>query len=99
VIERHRPLWDLYCSLLTGRTDAEIAADCDREIKVRIELLTVQPTTLAGCAALIRYVNGVANSTDESDGLFCEWYEPISGPAAVFLDRMADMIERTAAQS
>jgi hypothetical protein len=54
-------------------------------------LLSTTPTTKAGCVALLRYIESLA---DVADGLpFAEWQENIAGPGATLFGRIADTLE------
>ena len=55
------------------------------------------PTTLAGCAAMLRYVEAYTVREDDTySQLFSDWFEPVSGPAATLLGRLAAVIEPAA---
>jgi len=66
------------------------------EMNTLAGLLATTPTTLAGCAAMLRYVGEFANSEEENP-LFGNFTDPISKPAATLLGRIAAVIEQAGA--
>jgi hypothetical protein len=61
------------------------------------ELLAMTPVTLAGCAAMMRYVEAYLRDEDYNRNLFSEWADPWSEPGATLLSRLAAVIEQAGA--
>jgi hypothetical protein len=94
-IEQHRAADAAYDDALERGADEAIKdARQQREGKTLIALLQTQPTTLAGCLAVLRYV---ANWTENNDAaLFDGWSDPHRSAAAAFLPMIAATIEAIA---
>jgi hypothetical protein len=86
-IERHRA------------ADAAWAADVDNDRRHKAEgraivaLLKTQPTTLAGCAALLRYIGEIGPGHHDA-ALFKSWTDPWRSAGAAFPVMIAEAIER-----
>ena len=63
------------------------------------ELAAARPTTVAGCIALLRYIQIIEDRYDSRKdyGLFCYCGDHVSGPASDMLSRIADALERAVA--
>ena len=85
-IERHRA------------ADAAWAADVDNRRKHKAEgvamvaLLKTQPTTLEGCAAVLRYMGEIGTGHHEA-ALFQTWAKPWKSAGAAFPAMIAEAIE------
>jgi hypothetical protein len=68
---------------------------CEVAINALAELLATTPTTIAGCAALLRHVeNLTGKGSFEQGGLFEDWCEEIEEPAKSLLSRVAATLDR-----
>lgn len=80
-----------------GRLDDRVRQELyNRATDALAALVKTTPTTMAGCIALLRYLE---IATDEGSGLLGVWQEHISGPAANLLSRIAAILETQEAQS
>jgi len=86
-IERHRA------------ADAAWAAKVDDDMLqtaegvAMVDLLKTQPTTLAGCAEVLRYMGEIGTGHHEA-ALFKSWTEPWRSAGAAFPAMIAEAIER-----
>jgi len=93
-IERHRQLYAAHG--VACETDDEDAANaaCDAAFSALAELVALTPTTLAGCAAMLRYVQHVTDADNTgSEGQLFAGYARVEPAAADLLLRLADRIE------
>ena len=100
-IEAHRAACELVRAMGNTDYDEDAFDALNSAVSDRLaELLATTPTTLAGCVAMLRYVETEATEADEATAsqLFRDWYEPVSEPAATLLGRLADVIERAASR-
>ena len=74
----------------------EISGDhCTESADAYAEMLSVNPTTVAGCAALLRCVEAYELIFD-SEGLFQNWNDDISSAGRNLLSRVAAALEGNA---
>jgi hypothetical protein len=79
--------------------DAAWAANVDDDLlhkaegEAMVALLRTQPITLAGCAALLRYVGEIAQG-DRDAAMFNHWIEPWKSAGAAFPAMIAEAIEQ-----
>jgi hypothetical protein len=92
-IERHRVA---LVAFVTAHGDDEIDAAGDIHHEALADLLETKPTTVAGCAAVLRYVEGLVHEGHggifHDCGLFDCWFEPVSRPGSAFLGLIADAL-------
>ena len=92
-IEAHQEAWELACKA----SDDEIDALMDAEAGQLAELLKMTPTTIAGCAAMMRWIETYTRDDANNSHLFCDWDDPWSEPGSTLLGRLAGAIEKTGA--
>jgi hypothetical protein len=110
-IEKHRKLNDAHIAACNATVAASEGIEgltptikkledqsgvaCDVAFDALGELLATTPTTIAGCAALLRHVeNLTGKGSFEQGGLFEDWCEEIEEPAKTMLSRVAATIDR-----
>lgn len=90
LIERHRAAAAYYKTtspdIDRDEDDAAELADCE----ALCDLIGTAPTTLAGCAAVLRYFS---DYLDEDDGPIGHWIEPFRTAGANFMPTIAGAIE------
>jgi len=92
LIERHRIAESAYDNAYKSESLEQQANDLQAESsKLYAQLLATTPTTLAGCAAMLRHVEEYAAKYESS--LYYEWSEPYSVPGASLLSRIAAVLE------
>ena len=89
-IKAHRAAWDLACEASDDDIDALMAAEADR----LAELLRMTPTTIAGCAAMMRWIETYTRDEANQSYLFHDWDNPWSEPGSTLLGRLAAVIAK-----
>ena len=91
-IKAHQAAWDLAREASDDDIDALMAAEADR----LAELLRTTPTTLAGCAAMMRWIETYTYTRDDANHshLFYDWDDPWSEPGSTLLGRLAAVIAK-----
>ena len=89
-IKAHQAAWDLACEASDDDIDALMAAEADR----LAELLRMTPTTIAGCAAMLRWIETYARDEANQSYLFHDWDDPWSEPGSNLLGRLAAVIAK-----
>ena len=92
-IEGHQAAWHLAREASDDNIDALTAAEADR----LAELLRMTPTTIAGCAAMMRWIETYTRDDANNSHLFCDWDDPWSEPGSTLLGRLAGAIEKAGA--
>src|SRR6187401_1063165 len=90
-IEAHQAAWDLAREASDEDIDALMAAEADR----LAELLRMTPTTMAGCAAMMRWIETYSRDEANHSHLFQDWDDPWSEPGSTLLGRLASVIEKS----
>ena len=73
--------------------DALMAAEANR----LAELLKMMPTTIAGCAAMMRWIETYSRDEANQSHLFHDWDDPWSQLGSTLLGRLAAAIEKAGA--
>jgi hypothetical protein len=89
-IEAHQRAWHLACEASEDDIDARMAAEADR----LAELLRMTPTTIAGCAAMMRWIETYSREEANQSHLFHDWEDPWSVPGSNLLRRLATVIAK-----
>ena len=89
-IKAHQAAWDLACEASDDDIDALMAAEADR----LAELLRMTPTTIAGCAAMLRWIETYARDEANESYLFHDWDDSWSEPGSNLLGRLAAVIAK-----
>jgi hypothetical protein len=89
-IEAHQAVWDLAREASDDDIDALMAAEADQ----LAELLRMTPTTSAGCAAMMRWIETYSRNEANQSHLFHDWDDPWSEPGSSLLGRLAAAIEK-----
>ena len=89
-IEAHQMAWEL----AREASDHDIDALMDAEAARLAELLRMTPTTLAGCAAMLRWLETYSRDEANESYPFHDWDDPWSEPGSTLLGRLAAAIER-----
>ena len=89
-IEAHQMAWELAREASDYDIDALMAAEADR----LAELLRMTPTTIAGCAAMMRWIEAYARDKANESYLFHDWDDPWSEPGSNLLGRLAAVIAK-----
>ena len=92
-IEAHQAAWDLAREASDDNIDALMAAEADRLAK----LLRMTPTTMAGCAAMMRWIETYSRDEANQSHLFQDWDDPWSEPGSTLLGRLASVFEKSGA--
>ena len=92
-IKAHQAAWELAREASDDDIDALMAAEADR----LAELLRMTPTTIAGCAAMMRWIETYTRDEDNHSHLFHDWDDPWSEPGSTLLGRLAAVIEKAGA--
>jgi len=92
-IKAHQAAWEL----AREASDDDIDALMDAEARQLAELLRMTPTTIAGCAAMMRWIETYTRDDANNSYLFCDWDDPWSEPGSTLLGRLAGAIEKTGA--
>ena len=89
-IKAHQAAWGLAREASDDDIDALMAAEADR----LAELLRMMPTTIAGCAAMMRWIETYTRDDANHSHLFCDWDDPWSEPGSNLLGRLAAVIAK-----
>ena len=92
-IQAHQAAWELACEASDDdidALDALMAAEANR----LAELLRMTPTTIAGCAAMMRWIEAYGRDEANQSNLFHDWDDPWSEPGSTLLGRLAAAIEK-----
>jgi hypothetical protein len=89
-IEAHQEAWELACEASDDEIDALMAAEADQ----LAELLRMTPTTSAGCAAMMRWLETYSRDEANQSHLFHDWDDPWSEPGSTLLGRLAAVIAK-----
>ena len=89
-IKAHQAAWDLACEASDDDIDALMAAEADR----LAELLRMTPTTIAGCAAMMRWIETYSRDEANHSHLFYDWDDRLSEPGSNLLTRLATVIAK-----
>ena len=89
-IKAHQAAWDLAREASDDDIDALMAAEADQ----LAELLRMTPTTIAGCAAMMRWIETYTRDEANHSHLFYDWDDPWSEPGSTLLGRLAAAIEK-----
>ena len=92
-IKAHQAAWEL----AREASDDDIDALMDAEAGQLAKLLRMTPTTIAGCAAMMRWIETYTRDDDNHSHLFCDWDDPWSEPGSTLLGRLAGAIEKAGA--
>jgi len=92
-IKAHQAAWELARDASDDDIDPLMAAEADR----LAELLRMMPTTSAGCAAMMRWIETYTRDDANNSHLFCDWDDPWSEPGSTLLGRLAGAIEKAGA--
>jgi hypothetical protein len=89
-IEAHQAAWDLAREAGDDDIDALMAAEAD----LLAELLRMTPTTIAGCAAMMRWIETYTRDEANHSHLFYDWNDSWSEPGSTLLGRLAAAIDK-----
>ena len=89
-IKAHQAAWELARKASNDGIDALM----DAEARRLIELLKMTPRTIAGCAAMMRWIETYTRDEDNPSHLFYDWDDPWSEPGSTLLGRLAAAIEK-----
>ena len=89
-IKAHQAAWELAREASDDDIDALMAAEADR----LAELLRMTPTTSAGCAAMMRWIETYSRDEANQSHLFHDWDDAWSEPGSTLLGRLAAVIEK-----
>ena len=89
-IKAHQEAWDLARQASDDDIDALMKAEADK----LAELLGMTPTTIAGCAAMMRWIETYSRDEANQSHLFHDWDDPWSEPGSTLLGRLAAVIEK-----
>ena len=73
-IKAHQAAWEL----AREASDDDIDALMDAEAGQLAELLRMTPTTIAGCAAMMRWIETYSRDDENHSHLFYDWDDPWS---------------------
>ena len=90
-IKKHQAAWDLARKATDDDIDALMADEADR----LAELLRMTPTTMAGCAAMMRWIETYSRDEANHSHLFQDWDDPWSEPGSTLLGRLASVFEKS----
>ena len=89
-IKAHQAAWEL----AREASDDDIDALMDAEARQLAELLRMTPTTIAGCAAMMRWIETYSRDEANQSHPFHDWDDPWSEPGSNLLGRLAAVIEK-----
>jgi len=92
-IKAHQAAWDLAREASDDEIDTLMAAEADR----LADLLRMTPTTIAGCVAMLRWIETYSRDEANHSHLFQDWDDPWSEPGSTLLGRLAGAIEKAGA--
>ena len=88
-IKAHQEAWNLACEASDDDIDALMAAEADR----LAELLRMTPTTIAGCVAMLRWIETYSCDEANNSYPFSDWEDRWSEPGSTLLGRLATALE------
>ena len=88
-IKAHQEAWELAREASDDYIDALMAAEADR----LAELLRMMPTTSAGCAAMMRWIETYSRDEANHSYPFYDWEDRLSEPGSTLLGRLATALE------
>ena len=91
-IKAHQEAWDL----AREASDDDIDSLMDADARQLAELLRMTPTTMAGCAAMMRWIETYSCDEANHSHLFQDWDDPWSEPGSTLLGRLAAVIAKVA---
>ena len=89
-IKAHQEAWDLAREASDDDIDALMAAEADR----LAELLRMTPTTIAGCVAMMRWIETYSCDEANNSYPFSDWDDSWSEPGSTLLGRLAAVISK-----
>ena len=89
-IKAHQAAWDLAREASDDDIDTLMAAEADR----LAELLRMTPTTIAGCVAMLRWIETYSRDEANESYPFHDWDDSWSEPGANLLGRLAAVIAK-----
>ena len=94
-IERHRKAEAAYVAACNA-ADPELSVEHEGDVSHELlaELLAMTPSSVAGCAAMLRHVAEYLTVYDGN--LFQHWAADLEGPGSTLLSRIAATLERSA---
>ena len=88
-IKAHQAAWNLAREASGDDIDALMAAEGGR----LAELLRMTPITIAGCVAMMRWIETYSCDEANNSYPFSDWADPWSEPGSTLLGRLATAIE------
>jgi hypothetical protein len=95
-ISRHRAANAVHAAVCLREDDDDESwgRACDAAFHALAELVAITPTTLAGCVAMLRYIDHITHPAPEiEEGALFAGYTRVQEPARDLLSRLADRIE------
>jgi hypothetical protein len=94
-IERHQKAEATYVAARNA-ADPELSVEREGDVSHELlaELLAMTPTTVAGCAAMLRHVTEYLAAYERAP--FEEWCSDLEEPGSTLLTRIAATLERSA---
>jgi hypothetical protein len=89
-IKAHQTAWDLARGASDDDIDALMAAEADQ----LAGLLRMTPSTIAGCAAMMRWIETYSGDEANQSHLFHDWDDPWSEPGSTLVGRLAAVIAK-----
>jgi hypothetical protein len=89
-IKAHKAAW----KLAREASDDDIDSLMDADARQLAELLRMTPTTIAGCAAMMRWIETYSRDEANQSHLFHDWDDAWSEPGSTLLGRLAAVIEK-----
>ena len=89
-IKAHQAAWNLAREASDDNIDVLMAAEADR----LAELLRMTPTTIAGCVAMLRWIETYSCDEANNSYPFSDWEDRWSEPGSTLLGRLAAVIEK-----
>ena len=89
-IKAHQEAWDLASQASDDDIDALMKAEADQ----LAELLRMTPTTIAGCAAMMRWIETYSRDEANHSHPFQDWDDLWSEPGSTLLGRLAAVISK-----
>ena len=88
-IKAHQAAWTLAREASDDNIDVLMAAEADR----LAELLRMTPTTIAGCVAMLRWIETYSCDEANNSYPFSDWEDRWSEPGSTLLGRLAKALE------
>ncbi len=88
-IKAHQAAWTLAREASDDNIDVLMAAEADR----LAELLRMTPTTIAGCVAMLRWIETYSCDEVNNSYPFSDWEDRWSEPGSTLLGRLAKALE------